>query len=425
MKNTIKLSKLLVFVLVGLLVFASLLCFTNKSKSAVFATTTSAMAKIETDNVDWSWTGFNAVENENASRMWQHATYNKDATGVVTYYGSTLEVVGFVGKEGGSIEVDVDGVKKQGSLYAETDEYKKSIVTFADLQMGWHTVTITSLEQDKWHAIDYININMLNEDYAKQSNLALIGDIICSVPNPTGGGNKDLNVIRNEKIYPQSNMMGLGPAQYDSYIPNTPDGDFYMGYEFGVSQSFQKIIFQEGCHWTDGGWFANGVKVQVRVNDVWTDVTLTNNPNYPVSDLKADHGSDCEIYIFEFEKIQGDAIRLVGLAGGTGNFVSVSQIAVYADVNATTLLEDGYYKKSIEYSMSNPTTPDDSSNSSSSSTTSSDLSSSSVSNSTSSATSATQSKKKGCKSSINASTYVSFVALGVVAMAMTLKRKKD
>ena len=129
-----------------------------------------------------------------------------------------------------------------------------------------------------------------------------------------------------------------------------------MGYSFAEELPFSKLVFQEGDTWFDGGWFSDGdIKVQVRKDGAWKDVTLTEPVGYPVSDAREDFGQSCEIYTFSFEKTAGDAIRLIGMTGGTSNFVSVSQIEVYAEADAKTL-EQGYdYRAATVYELEEET----------------------------------------------------------------------
>ena len=43
----------------------------------------------------------------------------------------------------------------------------------------------------------------------------------------------------------------------DTYHEHFEDDEQYIGYKFNEERSFNKIIFQEGRHSEDGGWFAN------------------------------------------------------------------------------------------------------------------------------------------------------------------------
>ena len=49
------------------------------------------------------------------------------------------------------------------------------------------------------------------------------------------------------------------------------------------------VAFQEGNHFTDGGWFAYGLHIQVQRDGEWIEVDYTGDP-YPVSSDRDDFG---------------------------------------------------------------------------------------------------------------------------------------
>ena len=350
---------------VALVVCCAYFCGAKDGKTACATTTGNGvkyLKTIETDAEGWDWSGFTLVANEQASRTWETGTYEKGGVGTYRFKGDYLEIYGYKGPEGGDVEIKIDGFGMGDfSLKDQKDGYRKLIGSF-DMKYGWHTLKITSLTEGKWHSIDYIKVDIGKEVYTANYNLALIGNILCSVPNPTGGGNRDLNVIRNEKAY-EVGISGVGPLQYDSFN-GSGRGYFYMGYTYSEQITFSRLVFQEGETWVDGGWFADGdVKVQVQTTNGWKDVELIAPVNYPVSDLRADFGPNCEIYTFDFKPIEGKAIRIIGMSGGTSNFVSVAQIEVYSNYDALTL-HGGYdYRNAVifEVAATEPDEPDQSS----------------------------------------------------------------
>lgn len=313
---------------------------------------------IETDSEGWIWNGFQLVENYEASRAWEHGTFEQGKTGIYRFKGTNLNILGYKGVVGGSIEVDIDGVKEIVSLNSSKDEYRAILYSNDNLNADWHTLTITSLENDKWHAIDAIQVNIDKDAYLQNYNLAQVGKIFSSVMHPTGGGNHDINVIRNEKIY-DVGTSGCGPAQYDSYN-GSGKNYFYVGFQFEEEIPFSKLVFQEGDTWFDGGWFAYGdIRVEVRSNDIWTTVMLKEDINYPNSNERQDFGISCEIYTFKFDTIVGDAIRLIGLSGGSSNFVSIAQIEVYSNKDALTLHGGYNYKDACVFEIETEDIPTD------------------------------------------------------------------
>ena len=118
---------------------------------------------------------------------------------------------------------------------------------------------------------DFISVGELRA-YAATTpgrNLTALGTPTALVTAPTGGGARTLEVMRD----------GVTPAvgsadsalQYDTFDgPNTAAED-WIGYTFGAGQTFQRVLFQEGNNFVDGGWFTT-LRVQVRQGGNWVDV---------------------------------------------------------------------------------------------------------------------------------------------------------
>lgn len=299
---------------------------------------------VETDVYSIKQNNFIRLFNDSASRKFELGTYQKEATLSIDFKGPKVELFGYQGPLGGSFKVEIDGVDKGNfSNYSERERYAKSLFRIGKLTNTTHTVKITTLE-DKWYAFDYFEFDLDYETYFGNYNLAQYGKIITSAPNPTGGGNKDLNVIRNEKIYPVGSS-NLGPYQYDSFIAPGKENVFYMGYEFDREISVSKLCYQMGCTWNSGGWFRNGtLHLQGLIGDVWTDIEVINDVNYPNSDQRKDF-IECSIFYFIFNPITVSGIRIIGEAGGSEHFVSVSQIEVYQNADTVSYCEGYNYRE--------------------------------------------------------------------------------
>ncbi len=153
-------------------------------------------------------------------------------------------------------------------------------------------------------------------------NLTQTGTIIAKVMNPVGGGNKNLEVIRDGDKPPVSSADSS--RQYDSYSGGAPSTDDWIGYAYTTPQTFAKVVFQEGRNFVDGGWF-NNLNVQVRQNGLWTNVpNVTVTPAYPAND-----GISFESYTLSFAPSVGDAIRIDGAPGGGSAFISAGELEVY------------------------------------------------------------------------------------------------
>ena len=89
------------------------------------------------------------------------------------------------------------------------------------------------------------------------------------------------------------------------------------------------FTFQEGLHFSNGGWFKDEPKIQVLVNGQWVDVPNQQcNKVYPRGFAMAEYGDPFEIYTFTFDAVEGTAIRLCGTPGGVPGFFSIGQIQV-------------------------------------------------------------------------------------------------
>ncbi len=304
---------------------------------------------VETDINGVVKNGFVKLFNQLASKNYELGTSKVGATLDYEFTGSYICIFGYKGPQGGTFKVSVDGVDKGiFDTYSETDKYQANIANVVSLENVKHTITITCLEE-KWVAIDYFQFEISKEAYYRRFNLAQVGEIICSNPTPRGGGNKDLNVIRDEKIAPIG-ANGLGPTQYDSFDGSgVTENVFYMGYSFAEDTKIGKVAYQAGCTWATGGWFKNGsLHLEANIGGEWVTVTLLEDINYPNSNVQADFIPN-NIYIFKFEQITCKGIRIIGDAGGSEHFVSVSEIEVYQSVDAKSYCEGATYREAIEF----------------------------------------------------------------------------
>jgi glucose/arabinose dehydrogenase/PKD repeat protein len=152
--------------------------------------------------------------------------------------------------------------------------------------------------------------------------LTRLGAPICSVRRSFGGGLHDLEVIRD----------GVSPAldasdpllQYDTFTGQLT-GNGWIGYQLPQPRLFGQLVFQEGLHFADGGWF-NALGVQVRRGGVWSSVYgLTIAPAYPgVND-----GQSWQSYTLRFTPQLGEAIRMSGPPGGYWTFFSVAELRAF------------------------------------------------------------------------------------------------
>ena len=151
--------------------------------------------------------------------------------------------------------------------------------------------------------------------------------IICDITTPMGGGSKNINVIC-DGVTPQAGKANDG-MQYDTYILGDPHGNpsrskvSYIGYVYTQKKTVSEIVFTEGNHFGDGGWFES-IAVEVLINGKWTAVECTTSPKNYVGG-----GAAYETFTFTLkEAVSCDGVRLIGYAGGHKTFISVGELTV-------------------------------------------------------------------------------------------------
>ena len=158
-------------------------------------------------------------------------------------------------------------------------------------------------------------------------DLTSLGTIVAAVPNPIGGGSKDLETIRDGDLPPPGNSDSS--RQVDTYHGGVAETEDWMGYTYDAPYAFNRVLFQEGRHFFDGGFFEPGtLTVQVLQSGVWVEVTgLLITPAYA-----ANNGISYETYELTFDSTVGDGIRIYGAPGGDADFISVGELLVFGDL---------------------------------------------------------------------------------------------
>ncbi len=145
---------------------------------------------------------------------------------------------------------------------------------------------------------------------------------IALITMPTGGGNQDLEVLRDDDRPPVGNDES--GRQYDTFTSDTQRSEDWLGYRFNGSRSLMRVVFQTGIMFPDGGWF-DSIRVQVRNGGNWSDVpSVQTTPSYPGGE-----GESFATYQFDFAPITGDGIRIFGTPGGDARFVSCGELRVF------------------------------------------------------------------------------------------------
>lgn len=164
-----------------------------------------------------------------------------------------------------------------------------------------------------------------------------------SPPEPTGGGNHDIEVIRDALL--PAVGSALSAQQYDTFHGGAQGNDDWIGYALpappGEEFRFTRVEFQEGKHFVDGGWWED-LRVEVRQGGTWSTVPgVTITPAYPfaLAGQAFFDGVNYQSYVLRFDPVAGDALRLRGNPGGSANFTSVGELRVFGIEGLTP---DGY-----------------------------------------------------------------------------------
>ncbi|MBI3767688.1 MAG: hypothetical protein HY271_04220 [Deltaproteobacteria bacterium] len=157
-------------------------------------------------------------------------------------------------------------------------------------------------------------------------DVTALGAIIAKITQPTGGGNYSLEVIRDGDMPAPGTSAPL--RQYDTYDGVNTAPDDWVGYTFTGTVLFRSMLFQEGMHFSNGGWFTS-LRVEVRQGGQWLAATsLQVSPAYPGTGS----GPGFVSYTLDFAATSGDAIRLAGVPGGSDAFISIGELRVFGDI---------------------------------------------------------------------------------------------
>ncbi|GAA4853441.1 hypothetical protein GCM10025787_41520 [Saccharopolyspora rosea] len=119
---------------------------------------------------------------------------------------------------------------------------------------------------------------------------------------------------------------GVRQESEDSFDGSRKPLDFW-GYLWDRAYVVGRVVYTTGRMFTDGGWFAADLTVQVRQGGRWVPVAgQTVAPAYPYTASAGEHRS----YTFTFEPVRADGVRIVGVPGGTATFTSIAELEVYS-----------------------------------------------------------------------------------------------
>jgi hypothetical protein len=155
-----------------------------------------------------------------------------------------------------------------------------------------------------------------------QQDITAQGTPIALITNPTGGGNYDIEVIRDGITPPVGSTNVL--EQYDTFTGGAPRSFDWIGYQFSTTRRFSGVFYQEGLDNQWGGCFET-LRVQVRLGGMWTEVQgLSAIPPYAGNNL-----INYETDELSFNPVYGDAIRIAGRPTGLADYIGVGELRVF------------------------------------------------------------------------------------------------
>ncbi len=137
-----------------------------------------------------------------------------------------------------------------------------------------------------------------------------------------------------------SDMLNNGNVNEteDDYDGEDKQTDWW-GYTWSKTYNLNKLVYETGVVSSKGGWFSGNLRVQVRQNFRWVEVTgLSLNPSYPFNESLRSH----TVFTLRFDATWGDGARIAGTPGGPSHFTSIAELAAYYD--SANLVSDGSFE---------------------------------------------------------------------------------
>lgn len=142
-------------------------------------------------------------------------------------------------------------------------------------------------------------------------------------PTPQGSGSQNPQIIRDGDFPPVGNLQN--GRQYDTYHGGQQGSDDWIGYALPVARELRRVVFQEGKHFADGGWF-DTLRVEYGDGTTWNVATgLSIGPAYGGND-----GLTYETHTLDFDPVVATHVRIRGDPGGSANFISVGELRIFA-----------------------------------------------------------------------------------------------
>ena len=167
----------------------------------------------------------------------------------------------------------------------------------------------------------------------KGTNLKNVdGATLTGITNAVGGNMNNVNI--STFIVDGNKSEGHTADCWQSTYSD--DTGVWFGVEFDKEYEVSQVIFWEGGHWNDGGWFGSSPVLEVYSDGEWKSVDFTLTPSYP-SDDRAEQADINESYIFNLNTaVECSKIRVRGAKNSFAGHASVSQIEVFVKTQVDT-----------------------------------------------------------------------------------------
>ncbi|WP_419191913.1 PQQ-dependent sugar dehydrogenase [Engelhardtia mirabilis] len=165
----------------------------------------------------------------------------------------------------------------------------------------------------------------------ERRDLSDLGELLLKVDflNPSGSlglGNPDRELLRNGTM-PQVGSASEW-AQYATFHGGDQGSEDWLGYRFEDPQTLQSILFQEGLHFSNGGWFET-LRAEGRLtkDDPWQPLAgLSIDPSFR-SGFQG--GQSYETFNLMFAPTIVRDVRILGIPGGADKFVTAAELRAF------------------------------------------------------------------------------------------------
>jgi hypothetical protein len=152
---------------------------------------------------------------------------------------------------------------------------------------------------------------------SKGNDLAMTGDGTRAISKSTHFGRLCGSGCFDSLVY--------GDIAEDDYDLAIKPVDWW-GYTWARTYNMNTVGYRTGAMQKDGGWYSGNLRVQVRQNFIWVNVSnLSVKPAYPYNKS----ASSYRTYTFRFNNTWGDGVCIIGKPGGTSHYTSIARLAVY------------------------------------------------------------------------------------------------